>query len=93
VVASKLHYAALPALKVHSSIDSERSFVWDWYGFTQRLDPYRLNMSIQFLLFVIAILLVSIFWVLSKINSLLKKTLLTRFEQHHEVPRKEVAAD
>ena len=33
-------------------------------------------MSIQFLLFVIAILLVSIFWVLSKINSLLKKTLL-----------------
>ena len=38
-------------------------------------------MSIQFLLFVIAILLVSIFWVLSKINSLLKKALLREKEQ------------
>jgi uncharacterized protein HemY len=57
------------------------------------LDPYRLNMSIQFLLFVIAILLVSIFWVLSKINSLLKKTLLPRSVQQHEAARKEVAAD
>lgn len=33
-------------------------------------------MSIQLLLFVIAILLVVIFWELCKINSLLKRTLL-----------------
>jgi hypothetical protein len=32
-------------------------------------------MNVQFLLFVIAILLVLIFWELSKINSLLKKRL------------------
>jgi hypothetical protein len=32
-------------------------------------------MSVQLLLFVIAILLVAIFWELSKINSRLKKTL------------------
>jgi hypothetical protein len=35
-------------------------------------------MNVQFLLFVIAILLVLIFWELSKINSLLKKTLAPR---------------
>ena len=45
-------------------------------------------MSIQFLLFVIAILLVSIFWVLSKINSLLKKTLLREKEQGYERAKK-----
>jgi predicted Holliday junction resolvase-like endonuclease len=45
-------------------------------------------MSIQFLLFVIAILLVSIFWVLSKINSLLKKTLLREKEQDYERAKK-----
>ena len=45
-------------------------------------------MSIQFLLFVIAILLVSIFWVLSKINSLLKKTLLREKEQEYETAKK-----
>jgi hypothetical protein len=45
-------------------------------------------MSIQFLLFVIAILLVSIFWVLSKINSLLKKTLLREKEQDYERVKK-----
>lgn len=50
-------------------------------------------MSIQFLLFVIAILLVSIFWVLSKINSLLKKTLLPQSAQHRETATKGVAAD
>jgi hypothetical protein len=33
-------------------------------------------MTVQFLLFVIAILLVLIFWELSKINTRLKKTLL-----------------
>ena len=33
-------------------------------------------MNIQFLLFVIAILLILIFWELSKINSRLKKTLV-----------------
>ena len=35
-------------------------------------------MNVQFLLFVVAILLVLIFWELSKINSLLKKTLVPR---------------
>jgi len=45
-------------------------------------------MSIQFLLFVIAILLVSIFWVLSKINSLLKKTLLREKERDYEGAKK-----
>ena len=45
-------------------------------------------MSIQFLLLVIAILLVSIFWVLSKINSLLKQTLLRKKEQDHETVKK-----
>ena len=45
-------------------------------------------MSVQFLLFVIAILLVSIFWVLSKINSLLKKTLLRKKEQDYERVKK-----
>jgi hypothetical protein len=43
---------------------------------------------IQFLLFVIAILLVSIFWVLSKINSLLKKTLLREKAQVYERAKK-----
>ena len=33
-------------------------------------------MNVQFLLFVISILLVLIFWELSKINSFLKKTLV-----------------
>jgi len=41
-------------------------------------------MNVQFLLFVIAILLVLIFWELSKINSRLKKTL---------VPRQDIAKD
>jgi hypothetical protein len=45
-------------------------------------------MSAQFLLFVIAILLVSIFWVLSKIHSLLKKTLLHEKEQDSERAKK-----
>ena len=45
-------------------------------------------MFIQFLLFVIAILLVSIFWVLSKIHSLLKKAL--QRDKDHE-PAKKVA--
>ena len=37
-------------------------------------------MNVQFLLFVIAILLVLIFWELSKINSRLKKTLVPRYD-------------
>jgi hypothetical protein len=45
-------------------------------------------MNVQFLLFVIAILLVLIFWVLSKINSLLKKTILREKEQDSERARK-----
>lgn len=36
------------------------------------------EMNVQFLLFVVAILLVLIFWELSKINSLLKRTLIPR---------------
>jgi hypothetical protein len=44
-------------------------------------------MSNQFLLFVITILLISIFWVLSKINSLLKKTLLPRKAEDHEIAK------
>ena len=39
-------------------------------------------MIVQFLLFVIAILLILIFWELSKINSRLKKTLVP--PRHHE---------
>jgi hypothetical protein len=42
-------------------------------------------MILQFLLFVIAILLVAIFWELSKIKSLLKKTLSIG----HQEPQKE----
>jgi predicted Holliday junction resolvase-like endonuclease len=45
-------------------------------------------MSVQFLLFVIAILLVSIFWELSKINSCLKKVLLMKKEQEYERTKK-----
>ncbi|HKV80721.1 MAG TPA: hypothetical protein VJP02_21410 [Candidatus Sulfotelmatobacter sp.] len=45
-------------------------------------------MSVQFLLFVIAILLVSIFWELSKINSLLKKVLLMKKEQEYQSAKK-----
>jgi len=45
-------------------------------------------MSVQFLLFVIAILLVSIFWELSKINSCLKRALLMKKEQACEGARK-----
>jgi len=37
-------------------------------------------MNVQFLLFVVAILLVLIFWELSKINSLLKKTLVSSLD-------------
>jgi len=44
-------------------------------------------MSIQFLLFVIAILLVSIFWVLSKINSLLKRTLREKEQDYERVKK------
>jgi hypothetical protein len=44
-------------------------------------------MFIQLLLFVMAISLVAIFWELSKINSRLKKTLLTEKEQAQSVER------
>ena len=44
-------------------------------------------MSNQFLLFVITILLISIFWVLSKINSLLKKTLRPKTAEDHEIAK------
>lgn len=48
-------------------------------------------MSSQFLLFVIAVLLISIFWVLCKINSLLKKTLLPASKQDHATATKDPA--
>jgi hypothetical protein len=48
-------------------------------------------MSTQFLLFVIAVLLISIFWVLSKINSLLKKALLPEKKQDPGTTNKDQA--
>ena len=48
------------------------------------------KMSVQFLLFVIAVLLLSIFWVLSKINSHVK-TLLVRQEQDRERAKQDSA--
>jgi hypothetical protein len=47
-------------------------------------------MNVQFLLFVIAILLVLIFWELGKINSRLKKT-LTEKKQDYEGAKKDPA--
>ena len=47
-------------------------------------------MTIQFLLFVIAVLLVSIFWELTKISDRLK-TLLTQNKQDHEWAKKDAA--
>ena len=46
-------------------------------------------MNVQFLLFVVAILLVLIFWELSKINSLLKKTLVSRLDINKDNKLKE----
>jgi len=48
-------------------------------------------MLTQLLLFVIAVLLLSIFWVLSKINSLLKKTLLPQKAHDRELAKKDHA--
>jgi len=47
-------------------------------------------MNVQFLLFVIAILLVLIFWELSKINRRLK-TMLTEKKQDYEGAKKDPA--
>lgn len=47
-------------------------------------------MTAQFLLFVIAVLLVSIFWELTKINNHLK-TLLTQSKQDHDWAKKAAA--
>ena len=47
-------------------------------------------MIVQFLLFVIAVLLVSIFWELTKINNRLT-TLLTQNKQDHEWAKKDAA--
>jgi hypothetical protein len=47
-------------------------------------------MIAQFLLFVIAVLLVSIFWELTKINNRLK-TLLTKNKQDYEWAKKDAA--
>lgn len=47
-------------------------------------------MILQFLLFVIAVLLVSIFWELTKINKHLK-TLLTSQKQDYVLAKKEAA--
>ena len=46
-------------------------------------------MNVQFLLFVIAILLVLVFWELSKINSLLKKRLAPPQEVKSDSKQKE----
>ncbi|HTT24913.1 MAG TPA: hypothetical protein VMG82_38720 [Candidatus Sulfotelmatobacter sp.] len=46
-------------------------------------------MLTQFLLFVIAILLVSIFWVLSKINTLLKKSVRAMNDHDQVAARKD----
>jgi hypothetical protein len=42
------------------------------------------KVSVQLLLFVIAIILLSIFWVLAKINSLLKRTLVIGKDRDRE---------
>ena len=47
-------------------------------------------MIAQFLLFVIAVLLVSIFWELTKINNRLK-TVLTKNKQDYEWAKKDAA--
>lgn len=60
--------------KIHHSLDGVKSW----------------SMMIQFLLFVIAVLLVSIFWELTKINKRLK-TLLTQEKQNHDWARKGAA--
>jgi hypothetical protein len=46
-------------------------------------------MNVQFWLFVIAILLLTVFWELSKINSLLKKTLVLPKDITKDTERKE----
>ena len=47
-------------------------------------------MIVQFLLFVIAVLLVSVFWELTKINNRLK-ALLTTNKQDHDWPKRDAA--
>jgi hypothetical protein len=47
-------------------------------------------MTIQFLLFVIAVLLVSVFWELTKINNRLK-TLVTQRKQEYDWAKKNAA--
>jgi hypothetical protein len=47
-------------------------------------------MAAQFLLFVIAVLLVSIFWELTKINNRLK-TLFTQSKQDYDLAKKAAA--
>ena len=44
-------------------------------------------MNVQFWLFVMAILLVVVFWELSKINSRLKKTLVPPRQQEEHKPK------
>jgi hypothetical protein len=52
--------------------------------------PLKAKMIVQFLLFVIAVLLLSIFWELTKINNRLK-TLLTPKKQDHDWPKQDAA--
>ncbi len=56
----------------------------------QFLAPEGQKMTVQFLLFVMAVLLLSIFWELTKINNRLK-TLLTQTKQDHNWAKKEAA--
>lgn len=48
-------------------------------------------MATQFLLFVNTVLLLSIFWVLAKINSFLKKTLLPQKAQDQDAAKIQAA--
>jgi hypothetical protein len=52
--------------------------------------PEGQKMTAQFLLFVVAVLLVSIFWELTKINNRLK-TLLTQTKQGYDWAKKDAA--
>jgi hypothetical protein len=54
------------------------------------LAPKGQKMTVQFLLFVIAVLLVSIFWELTKINNRLKM-LLTQEKQDREWAKQDAA--
>jgi hypothetical protein len=57
---------------------------------SQFLAPEGQRMTVPFLLFVMSVLLVSIFWELTKINNRLK-TLLAQTKQDHNWAKKDAA--